>query len=57
MAAAKNRKNKMIALDQQRQSKVPPTDYQVGQNSKNETLLTKAMELLDEDQDDVKHMN
>ena len=44
-------------MDRDRSKKVVPTDYQKGQGQKNETLLTKAKEMLDEDHDDVKHMN
>lgn len=47
----------MMELDKERQKKVVPTEYQKDQKFKNETLLTKAMEALDEQEDDVKHMN
>ncbi len=57
MAAAKARKKKMVEMDKTRDSKIPQTDYQKEQSGKNETLLTKAMEMLDEEHDDVKHMN
>jgi len=57
MAAAKARKKKMLELDRERQKKVQPTDYQKTQGHKNETLLTKAKDQLDEEHDDVKEMN
>jgi len=57
MAAAKARKKKMLEMDRERQKKVTPTDYQKDQGHKNETLLTKAKDQLDEEHDDVKEMN
>ncbi len=57
MAAAKARKKRMMEMDKTRQSKIPPTQYAKGEHEKNETLLTKAKEMLDEEHDDVKHMN
>ena len=57
MAAAKARKKRMVEMDRQRQTKLPPSEYQKETKEKNETLLTKAMEMLDEEHDDVKHMN
>jgi len=47
----------MLEMDKNRAKKIPPNEYQRGQDSKNETLLTKAMQMLDEEHDDVKHMN
>ncbi len=44
-------------MDKERQKKIVPTEYQKDSKFKNETLLTKAMEALDEQEDDVKHMN
>ena len=44
-------------MDRERQNKLPPTTFQREEKEKNETLLTKAKEMLDEDHDDVKHMN
>ena len=57
LAAAKARKQKMMELDKTRGAKVPLTHQQKFDKDKQETLLTKAMEKLDEEQDDVKHMN
>ena len=42
MAAAKARKQRMIELDKERINKVPPTEQQLIDKEKNETLLTKA---------------
>ena len=47
----------MVELDKTRGSKVPLTEQQKFDKQKQDTLLTKAMEKLDEEQDDVKHMN
>ena len=47
----------MMDMDRERNNKVPSTEYQVIQKEKNETLLTKAQMMLDEEHDDVKHMN
>ena len=57
MAAAKARKQRMIELDKDRVNKVPPSEQQLIDKEKNETLLTKAQQMIDEDHDDVKHMN
>lgn len=57
MAAAKARKKKMLEMDRERQKKIQPTEYQKDQANKNETLLTKAKDQLDEEHDDVKEMN
>ena len=57
MAQAKARKQKMMELDKTRGGKVPLTEQQKFDKEKQETLLTKAMDRLDEEQDDVKHMN
>jgi hypothetical protein len=47
----------MIELDRERQKKLPPSDYQRGQQIKEEGLLSKAKQMLDEEHDDVKQMN
>ena len=47
----------MLEMDRERQKKIQPTDYQKNQANKNESLLTKAKDLLDEGHDDVKEMN
>lgn len=57
MAEAKARKQRMLEMDRERANKIPPTEYQQITKDKNETLLTKAQQMLDEEHDDVKHMN
>ena len=57
MAKAKARKAKMQQMDATRAAKVKPSDFQVAEKNKAETLLSKARKKLDEDMDDVKHMN
>ena len=47
----------MVEFDKDRVNRVPPSDQQVLEKEKNETLLTKAQQMLDEEHDDVKHMN
>ena len=51
------RKAKMQELDQRRTQKIKPTEFQVLEKNKAETLLSKAQKQLDNDMDDVKHMN
>lgn len=57
MAKSKARKTKMVEMDQTRATKVKPEEWQVQEKTKAETLLSKAQKQLDEDLDDVKHMN
>ena len=57
LAKSKARKAKMQEMDNQRASKIQPTEYQKNQTAKNDTLLSKAQKKLDEEMDDVKHMN
>ena len=47
----------MLEMDKERGNKVPATDNERIQRGKNETLLTKAQQMMDEEHDDVKHMN
>ena len=47
----------MQQLDQMRAQKVKPTDFQQNEKNKADTLLSKAQKKLDEEMDDVKHMN
>ena len=56
-AAAKDRKAKMMQMDQERSKKLPPTEIEVEANERAEGLLAKAQAQLDEEHDDVKHMN
>ena len=57
MAASKARKTKMIGLDQIKSTKIPPTEIEIEQSKKADALLNKAQFMLDEEHDDVKHMN
>lgn len=56
-SAALARKKRMLTMDQDRASKIPPTEYQQQTQKKKEGLLEKAQDALDEEKDDVKHMN
>ena len=47
----------MIANDKDRSSKLPPTAIEIEQSKKADQLLTKAQTMLNEEHDDVKHMN
>ena len=47
----------MMEMDATRATKVKPTEWQEQEKIKAETLLSKAQKKLDEDLDDVKHMN
>lgn len=55
--AARQRKQRMQSMDRERQKKLPPTEYQRDQTQKEQGLLSKAKQMLDEEHDDVKHMN
>ena len=57
LAKSKARKTKMQELDAKRATKQAPTEFQRMENSKNETLLSRAQKKMDDDLDDVKHMN
>lgn len=56
-AAAKARKAKIMQQDQERSKKLPPSEIEVEQNKRAEGLLANAQHQLDEEHDDVKHMN
>ena len=47
----------MVEMDRNRASKLPATEIEVEQNQRAEGLLSKAQQQLDEEHDDVKHMN
>ena len=47
----------MMEMDATRATKVTPTDWQVQEKNKAESLLSKAQKRMDEDLDDVKQMN
>ena len=44
-------------MDQTRAAKVKPNDWQMAEKNKADTLLSKAQKKMDEEMDDVKHMN
>jgi len=56
MAAAKARKQRMVSMDRER-TKLPPINNFKDTGIKTETMLTKAQDQIDEEYDDVKHMN
>ena len=47
----------MIQMDGERSKKLPPTEIEVEASKRAEGLLGKAQAQLDEEHDDVKHMN
>jgi hypothetical protein len=57
MAVSKARKEKMMQLDQERTQKAKPSEFAVINKQKADGLLAKAQKQLDNDLDDVKHMN
>ena len=57
MSKANARKQRMAENDQNRDSKVPPTLQELAQKERATNLLSKAQMQIDEEQDDVKHMN
>ena len=57
MQNANARKSRMADNDKNRSSKIPPTKQELNINERASNLLSKAEMQLDEEQDDVKHMN
>ena len=57
MSNANARKSRMADADKTRASKMPATQQEVHNNERASNLLSKAQMQLDEEQDDVKHMN
>lgn len=47
----------MVTMDQERSTKIKPSDLEIETKEKQLGLLAKAQKQLDEDHDDVKHMN
>jgi len=47
----------MVEMDRTRSKKLPPTEIEIEQNTRAEGFLAKAQQQLDEEHDDVKHMN
>jgi hypothetical protein len=57
MGQSNARKAKMQAMDRERALKVPASDIEQSQRNKDVGILSKAQAQLDEELDDVKHMN
>lgn len=57
MEQSKARKDRMQAMDRERAQKVPPSDIEQSNRNKDVGILSKAQAQLDEELDDVKHMN
>ena len=57
MQNANARKSRMADNDKNRASKMPPVQQELNINERASNLLSKAQMQLDEEQDDVKHMN
>jgi len=57
LADSNARKTRMQAMDKERANKVPPTDIEQSNRNKDVGILSKAQSQLDEELDDVKHMN
>ena len=57
LAASNARKAKMQEMDKNRASKLPPSEIEIRQQEQAQGLLSKAQTQLDEELDDVKHMN
>ena len=48
---------RMVAMDQERSTKIKPSDLEIETKENQLGLLAKAQKQLDEEHDDVKHMN
>jgi len=57
MAQTKERKKRMVEMDKERQKKLPPSDTEQFKIDYNNGLLRNAQRQMDEELDDVKHMN
>ena len=47
----------MMQMDRTRSQKLPLSEIEIENNARAEGLLSKAQKQLDEEHDDVKHMN
>lgn len=54
---AKQRREKMLKMDAERANKVPPTEGEQAEKDLQKHLLQRAQQKIDEEHDDVKHMN
>jgi hypothetical protein len=57
MQQSNARKARMQTMDRERANKVAPSDIEQSQRNKDVGILSKAQSQLDEELDDVKHMN
>lgn len=57
MAAAKAKKQKMLELEAERKKEAKPSESELNEHAKGTGLRNKAEELLNEQRDEVKHMN
>mmetsp|Transcript_5895 Transcript_5895/g.7951 ORF Transcript_5895/g.7951 Transcript_5895/m.7951 type:complete len:521 (+) Transcript_5895:39-1601(+) len=51
------RKDKMLKMEEERKKRVPPSETEKLKNEKDQGTLSKAQFMLEEELDDVKHMN
>jgi len=56
-AAAKAKKQRMLEIEAERKKNIPPTETQIEEKMKSDSLQSRAQELLNEQRDEVKHMN
>jgi len=56
-AAAKAKKQKMMEIEAERRKNLPPSEAEMETTMKNQTLQSRAQQLLNEEMDDVKQMN
>jgi len=57
MAAAKAKKQRMLEIEAERKKNIPPSESEVEDRMKSTALQTRATQLLNEQMDEVKHMN
>jgi len=57
MAAAKAKKQKMLEIEAERKKNIPPSDSEVEDQMKSNSLHSRAQQLINEQMDEVKHMN
>lgn len=56
-AVAIARKERMLKMEEERKKRVPPTETEQIKNEKDQGTLSRAQYMLEEELDDVKHMN
>merc|ERR1719217_598586 len=57
MQRSRDRKEKMICLEEERKKKAMLSDFETDERAQRNGVLEKAKQALDEEMDDVKHMN